>query len=198
MERVENNEINKLDVSKICSSPADLYFDLENKIKEMLSLNVEKQFRLIYDKLSQKEKLFFDENNFNFKINWVFNINSVYTNRGDISTSSLQKFYHSIFKEFNESTSDKEDFIKFKNTFMELFQVNLLLSMNGENLIIDDYNLNDYIAKIEIKNGFLNIFLKGKGRNLIEEVKNNQIKEKSKIKEVDNDDQFIVRRIINT
>ena len=37
----------------------DDYYELENIIKEMLSINLEKQFKLIYEKLSDKEKMYF-------------------------------------------------------------------------------------------------------------------------------------------
>lgn len=168
------------------------YYDLENKIKEMLSINLEKHYKFIIDKISQSEKEFIDEKNVNFKLNWIFNINHSVANRGDISTSTLQKFFHSIFKEYDdtdEKDNTKNEFIKFKSTFIELLAVNMILSLNGENLIIDKYDLNEYIGKFENKNGFFNIFLKNKGKLLINEIKN---KSKDITKDIENDETFVV------
>lgn len=189
-------------------SQIDYYYTLENKLKQVLTRNVERQFELMYKKLSDREKSFFNpiDPEITFQINWNINVNSLYNNRGDIFTSSLQKFFHNVFVHFEESeetcekSSDKSDqgiikdeYIKFKNTFIEIFNVNLILSLGGENLEVDDINLNDYFGKFEIKNGFLNIFMKGKGKENIEKVKEKFSKDKKVSKEVQNESQFLVR-----
>jgi len=234
MENIEHLDIDKID-----------YYFLENKIKELLSLQLEKQFFKMYEKLSPSEKKFFRESNFyknendnenvlnspsasnysklNFecKVNWVFNINSVHTNRGDISTSTMQKFFHQIFKDMSDFDSSEEeslntqnsnntinpendlkgDFIKFKNTFIELFNISLILSLNGDNLKTNGLDLNEYIGKFEIKNGFLNLFLKGKGKDLIEVFKNKNKNKNSAEKnnqreiQLDSENQFMFNSI---
>jgi hypothetical protein len=156
----------------------------------MLNTVVERQFNLIYNKLSNEEKKFFNEKCLmNFQINWIFNVNSVYTNRGDICSSSLQKFFHLIFKELPESETEKselkkDELIKFKNTFIELFSINFLLALNGE---YTDSKLYDYLGKFEIKNGFLNVFLKPQGRELLDSTI-----DKKKTKQDLNENQFLV------
>jgi hypothetical protein len=222
MEKTNKSDTNICDYN---DSNIDLYYTLESQIKKMLTLNVEKQFKLMYEKLSPNEKKFFDEKSFNFQINWVLNVNTVYNNRGDICTSTLQKFFHSLFKEFNDevepvseggsdelisdsnssnSISDrnllkelKEEKTKFKNTFIELFNVYLILSLNGENLEVDGLNLNEYIGKFEIKNGFLNIFLKGKGKDMVDLMRSKNSKDKNKMKEITNENDFMVNNIFN-
>jgi hypothetical protein len=189
-------------------SQIDFYYTLENKLKHVLSRNVEKQFNLMYNKLSDKEKSFFNpiDTEVTFQINWNINVNALYNNRGDIFTSTLQKFFHTVFKQIEESEETneksldkldqgivKDEYIKFKNTFIEIFNVNLILSLGGENLELDELNLNDYFGKFEIKNGFLNIFMKGKGKEIIEKVKEKFSKDKKVSKEVQNESQFLVK-----
>jgi hypothetical protein len=171
----------------------------------------------MYAKVSEKEKSFFNEN-YEIsevpKVNWIINVNNKVTNRGEICTSSLQKFFHAIFKENMDVTttsqvqvdenvnSDKNiiqdnELIKFKNTFSELFNVNLILSLTEENLINENCNLNDYIAKMEIKNGYLNIFLKGKGKTIVEEIRLQSKRQKTKSKEGDDENQYVVTKFFN-
>jgi hypothetical protein len=197
-------------------SNSDVYFFLENQIKEMLTLNVNKQFKAMFSKISEKENTYFNENYEIIeipKINWVFNVNnkpSKYNSQGDISSSSLQKFFHSIFKENvglqnseNNSQINQEnqtndipnlnaEFSKFKNSFIELFNVNLILSLTEDKLILENCNLNEYIAKIEIKNGYLNVFLKGKGKTIVDEMKLQSKRDKTKSKEGEDENQYVV------
>jgi hypothetical protein len=198
------------------TSNSDVYFFLENQIKEMLTLNVNKQFKAMFSKISEKENTYFNENYEIIeipKINWVFNVNnkpSKYNSQGDISSSSLQKFFHSIFKENvglqnseNNSQINQEnqtndipnlnsEFSKFKNSFIELFNVNLILSLTEDKLILENCNLNEYIAKIEIKNGYLNVFLKGKGKTIVDEMKLQSKRDKTKSKEGEDENQYVV------
>jgi hypothetical protein len=189
------------------NTQTDFYYRLENKLKQVLTRNVERQFNLIFNKLSEKEKSFFKplDPEVIFNINWNINVNALFNNRGDIFTSTLQKFFHSIFKELEDteepiqtdSDKIKDEFIKFKNTFIEIFNSNLIMSLGGENLETDDLNLNDYFGKFEIKNGFLNIFMKGEGKEIIEKIKEKFSREKKVSKEVQNENQFLVKEISN-
>jgi hypothetical protein len=187
------------------------YFEFENVLKQVLSRNLEKQFKLLYHRLNDSEKNYFEIKNLN-NLTWVFNVNSVYSYRGDLSTSSLQKFFYLIFKDIDEESkilieSDmndineinmnclkieyccnekgksllknmknfdldpKSEFLKFKSSFVELFNSTFLMTLNGENLILDKFNLNEWISKVEFKNGFLNFFLKGKAKELADSQK---------------------------
>ena len=197
----------KQEINNQTNTQTDFYYTLENKLKQVLSRNVEKQFNLIYNKLSEKEKSFFKpiDPEVTFNINWNINVNALFNNRGDIFTSTLQKFFHSIFKELEDtekpiqtdSDKIKDEFIKFKNTFIEIFNSNLIISLGGENLETDDLNLNEYFGKFEIKNGFLNIFMKGEGKEIIQKIKEKFSREKKVSKEVQNENQFLVKEINN-
>ena len=214
MEALITNTEN-LDLQKATlDSNSDFYYTLENKLKQVLSKNVEKQFYLMHNKLSEKEKSFFNavDPEITFNITWIVNVNASYNNRGDLFTSSLQKFFHFIFKHVDDSEQtipeesavsneydiSKDEYTKFKNTFIEIFNVNLILSLGGENLETDEINLNDYFGKFEIKNGFLNIFTKGKGIEIIAKIKEKFSKDKKVSKEVQNESQFLVRVFIKT
>jgi len=197
----------KQEINNQTNTQTDFYYTLENKLKQVLVRNVEKQFNLIYNKLSEKEKSFFKpiDPEVTFNINWNINVNALFNNRGDIFTSTLQKFFHSIFKELEDtekpiqtdSDKIKDEFIKFKNTFIEIFNSNLIISLGGENLETDDLNLNEYFGKFEIKNGFLNIFMKGEGKEIIQKIKEKFSREKKVSKEVQNENQFLVKEINN-
>ena len=215
-EKIDLNAKDKLKNPDDYVTNFDIYFFLENQIKEMLNVNVLKQFKIMYAKISEKEKSYFIEN-YEIsevpKVNWIINFNNKVTNRGEICTYSLQKFFHAIFKENMDVTStqvqvdenvnsDKNsnqdsELIKFKNTFSELFNVNLILSLTEENLINENCNLNDYIAKLEIKNGYLNIFLKGKGKTIVEEIRLQSKRQKTKSKEGDDENQYVVSKFLN-
>jgi hypothetical protein len=192
------NQDNFLDVFKID------YFEFESVLKQVLTRNLEKQFKHLYDKLNDAEKNYFEIKNLN-TLTWVFNVNSVYSYRGDMSTSSLQKFFHMIFKDYDGDTNldiepeekfrslklvdssnngisllpnkknfdldPKSEFLKFKSSFVELFNSTFLMTLNGDNLILDEYNLNEWISKVEFKNGFLNFFLKGRAKELADSQK---------------------------
>jgi len=202
MEALITNTEN-IDLQKETSdSNSDFYFTLENKLKQVLTKNVEKQLFLMYNKLSEKEKSFFNpiDSEVTSNLTWIINVNASYNNRGDLFTSSLQKFFHFVFIQVDDSElsgSDdqgisKDEYTKFKNTFIEIFNVNLILSLGGENLETDGINLNDYFGKFEIKNGFLNIFTKGKGIEIVGKIKEKFSKDKKVSKEVQNESQFLV------
>jgi hypothetical protein len=198
----------KKDADENYISNSDVYFFLENQIKEMLNINVIKQFKAMFTKLSDKEKSYFNENyeiNEVPKVNWVFNVNNKkcrYTSQGDISSSSLQKFFHSLFNENmnisnpvqsnDDISSVNSEFFKFKNSFIELFNVNLILSLTEDKFILENCNLNECIAKIEIKNGYLNVFLKGKGKTIVDEMKLQSKRDKTKSKEGEDENQYVV------
>jgi hypothetical protein len=68
------------------------YKSLEDKLKELLNTTAKKAFNMFYNGLSENEIGYLKINNANeIEIDWILNINSIQTNRGDISTSSLQK-----------------------------------------------------------------------------------------------------------
>src|SRR5690606_17405814 len=74
------------------------YFILENKIKEMLDETLKRVYESVVGNLSENEKILLKiKNKEDLNINWILNINSVYTNRGELSTSSLQKVINTLF-----------------------------------------------------------------------------------------------------
>ena len=68
----------------------------------------------------------------------------------------------------------------------------MILILGGENLELEGFNLNDYFGKFEIKNGFLNIFTKGRGIEIVAKIKEKFCKDKKVSKEVQNESQFLV------
>lgn len=213
---IQDNE-SKKDANDNYISNTDIYFFLENQIKEMLNINVVKIFKAMFSKLSEIEKKYFNEN-YEFseipKVSWVFNVNnkiSKYNSQGDISSSSLQKFFHSVFREINNFNNPEtnsrliqitklnddistinSEYSKFKNSFVELFNVNLILSLTEDKLILENCNLNECITKIEIKNGYLNVFLKGKAKTIVDEMKLQSKRDKTKSKEGEDENQYVV------
>lgn len=188
----ESEKIENLNDLKIQNTN---YFDFENRLKETLNSEVERQFNNLYAKLSDKERLLFNDKIFTMlKVNWIFNINHIQNNRGDLSSSSLQKFFHHIFineKEEVENEADKfkkDEFINFKNTFQELFTVSFSLVLNSSEFA---NQLDPYVGKFEIKNGYLNVFLKHQGKELLDI---NNKKKKKEIQET-NENQFTVTYI---
>ncbi len=185
------------------------YYELESKLIEILNIQVEKLYISSIDKIDNNEKWYFSNDNTKKKsVNWIFNINHTVTNRGDVSSSSMQKFFHIIFKTEQELISEKNiesntenienikatiktQFNKFKNSYIENFNQDLISTLKGENIIIDNIDLDKYIWKFEIKNGFFNIFLKDCGKNLIEKIKNNKDKNEKR-DNFGNDEQFVV------
>jgi hypothetical protein len=169
MEIQFNESVNNTNSTSINNSNLEIdeYFIFENKLKANLTNALVSQLMSHFQKLSDKEKLFFDQKLCKeLNPNWVLNINKHLTNRGDLSTSTLQKVFHTIFIDINREIdeNDKNEFTKFKNTFIELFNVSYSIYLNGASI---DSELGEYVGKYEIKNGFLNIFLKGKGKHLI-------------------------------
>lgn len=136
-------------------SDIDHYYKLETKIKNILNETVLNELKTLYSKLSSDEKKFFTITPEDLKVSWIVNINFTYPNRGDMSTSVLQKIYHSLFKELDNS----EEVINFKNTFIEISNKSILFALNSIG--------SEYFEKFKIDNNFINIFLKEKGKELI-------------------------------
>jgi hypothetical protein len=65
------------------------YFGLENKVKQLLEETSIDTYKGIYNNLPSNEKAYLKETP--ATLNWILNINTVNKNRGEISTSSLQK-----------------------------------------------------------------------------------------------------------
>jgi hypothetical protein len=131
------------------------YFTLEEKLKSLLNNTVISQFKIIYHKLSRFELNHFSITPDNVNLNWTINVNYTYTNWGDLSTSTLQKFYHTIFKKLEENEENNN----FKNTFIEILNNNIVIALNE--------NQSEHIEKYKIENNFININLKEKGKVLI-------------------------------
>ena len=170
------------------------YFELEKEIIYFINETFKRQFNLIYDKLSDDKKLFFNPEIINeIKLVWIFNPNTIHKNRGDICSSTVQKFYHSLFNEYEDDEVKRNIMGKFRSIFCELFQTNLILSLNNQT---DDHYLSNYVDKFEFKNGFLNIFFKRQGVELLDKTKD---KKKSVEKEIqeDNFNVFFFMKIKN-
>ena len=121
--------------------------DIKNEVMVFLKNEIIDIFNNIYEKYNNEEKQNFNENNIknlNDKIEFVININTVKTNRGDFSTNSLQKFYYIFLK-------SKEE--KFKNSFIENFEKTYLQNLNTKNKI-------NQIEKYQITEHYINIYLK--------------------------------------
>jgi hypothetical protein len=166
------------------------YFDMEKDLINFIDVNLKTQFLLEMKKLKENEKNYF---NFDFvndiKINWIININTVQKNRGDISSSSLQKFYNNLYKKINNENNkdnnycNENDYLKFKKKFNELFQIDLITLLNKE---IERGNLCYFVNKFEIKNGFINVYFTSNGKNLLEKNKEKNKDEKNNIETHDN------------
>ena len=121
--------------------------DIKNEVMVFLKNEIIDIFNNIYEKYNNEEKQNFNENNIknlNDKIEFVININTVKTNRGDFSTNSLQKFYYIFLK-------SKEE--KFKDSFIENFEKTYLQNLNTKNKI-------NQIEKYQITEHYINIYLK--------------------------------------
>ena len=121
--------------------------DIKNEVMVFLKNEIIDIFNNIYEKYNNEEKQNFNENNIknlNDKIEFVININTVKTNRGDFSTNSLQKFYYIFLK-------SKEE--KFKDSFIENFEKAYLQNLNTKNKI-------NQIEKYQITEHYINIYLK--------------------------------------
>ena len=128
--------------------------DIENEVIIFLKKEIIEVFNNIYEKYNNEEKQNFNENNIknlNNNIEFVININTVKTNRGDFSTNSLQKFYHIFLKSKDE---------KFKETFIKNFEKIYLENINKKNEI-------NQIEKYEIIEHYINIYLKNQYHEII-------------------------------
>jgi tRNA-Thr(GGU) m(6)t(6)A37 methyltransferase TsaA len=128
--------------------------DIENEVIIFLKKEIIEVFNNIYEKYNNEEKQNFNENNIknlNNNIEFVININTVKTNRGDFSTNSLQKFYHIFLKSKDE---------KFKETFIKNFEKIYLENINKKNEI-------NQIEKYEITEHYINIYLKNQYHEII-------------------------------
>ena len=128
--------------------------DIENEVIIFLKKEIIEVFNNIYEKYNNEEKQNFNENNIknlNNNIEFVININTVKTNRGDFSTNSLQKIYHIFLKSKDE---------KFKETFIKNFEKIYLENINKKNEI-------NQIEKYEITEHYINIYLKNQYHEII-------------------------------
>ncbi len=128
--------------------------DIENEVIIFLKKEIIEVFNNIYEKYNNEEKQNFNENNIknlNNNIEFVININTVKTNRGDFSTNSLQKFYHIFLKSKDE---------KFKESFIKNFEKIYLENINKKNEI-------NQIEKYEITEHYINIYLKNQYHEII-------------------------------
>jgi tRNA-Thr(GGU) m(6)t(6)A37 methyltransferase TsaA len=142
---------------------------LNNTALEILSQNIEK--------LKEEKNNKYIDKEYEKKLIWVFNINTVHKYKGDFSSSSLQKFFHSIFKiEDDDENTSREEFTKFKNKFIEIFNTEFIHILSN----FEDTNtaLKEYINKFELKNGYLNVYFSEKGRELLIPVISSVKKEK--------------------
>lgn len=179
METCKLNELSINDEKKI-KRDFQNYYEMEKEMINFLNETFNCEFKSIFNKLSEKEKSFFNNEFTNgIKLSWIFNANTVHRNRGDVCSSTIQKFYHALFNE-HEDDIRKSEMGKFRNFFCDLFQTNLILALNNQT---EENFLNRYINKYEFKNGFLNIFFKPSGRELIDCLKNNNKKIEREIEE---------------
>lgn len=190
---MENSNFQELSINndKKAKKSFQNYYEFEKEIINFINETFNSEFKSIFNKLSEKEKSFFNrEYTSGIKLSWIFNANTVQRNRGDVCSSTIQKFYHVVFNE-EEDDIKKSELGKFRSFFCDLFQTNLILALNNQT---EDNILNLYVNKFEFKNGFLNIFFKPIGRELIDSLKNNN---KKVVKEVE-EDSFTVNFPLNT
>ncbi len=180
---MENSNSNELFMTKDKKAKKSFqnYYELEKEMIIFLNETLNSEFKSIFDKLSEKEKSFFNSEYTNgIKISWIFNANTVQRNRGDVCSSTIQKFYHALFNEHEEDDIKKAEIGKFRSFFCDLFQTNLILALNNQT---EDNFLNRYVNKYEFKNGFLNIFFKPIGSELIDNLKSNNKKIEKEVEE---------------
>jgi len=180
---MESNKFSELSINndKQTRKSFGNYFELEKEMTNFINETLISEFRLIFNKLSEKEKsLFNNEITKEIKLGWIFNANTVQKNRGDICSSTIQKFYHVLFNDYEDDDIKKAEVGKFRNFFCDLFQTNLVLALNTQ---AEEEILNQYINKYEFKNGFLNIFFKQNGKELLNSLKNNNKKIEKQIEE---------------
>lgn len=170
MEINSNSRHNALNNTEIINTDIiRSYQDLQDKLKDNLTDSFMSVFIQMFNKLSNEERKYFNEDaDKNLNVNWVININTVANNRGDLSTSSMQKVFHSLFIKEKEPDSEFDtNFCKFKKDFIDLLYCKFTVVLNSQT----DQISNEYVERYEIKNGFLNIYLKGKGLQLLQEEK---------------------------
>lgn len=162
------------------------YYELEKETINFIDNTLKAELKTIIDKLIEKEKSFFNKNiHHDVKLVWIFNINTIHKHRGDICSSTIQKFYHSLFKEFEDDEVQRSEMTKFRSYFYDLFQTNLVLALNNQP---EDDHLSLYVSKYEFKNGFLNVFFKPLGKELLDKIKNENKKVEKELEE----DSFMV------
>jgi hypothetical protein len=204
MEKLDINAKDNLDLNlNLPLLEFQNYFDMEKELIKFIDVNLKNQFIIQIQKLKENEKNYFNMEFVNeIKINWIININTVQKNRGDICSSSLQKFYNNLYIKLNDNNNNnnndndinnnslediQNDYSKFKTNFNNLFQIDLITLLNKE---IQGNILGSFINKFEIKNGFLNVYFSSNGKNLLE-----KIKEKNNIDTQSHDNSFTVINI---
>lgn len=180
---MENCNFNELSITndKKTKRSFQNYYEFEKEMINFINETLNSEFKSIFNKLSEKEKSFFNSEYTNgIKLSWIFNANTVQKNRGDVCSSTIQKFYHALFNEYEEDDIKKSELSKFRSFFCDLFQTNLVLALNNQT---EDSILSQYVNKYEFKNGFMNIFFKPIGRELTDSLKSNNKKIEKEVEE---------------
>ncbi len=181
---MENFKINELSINSEKKAKTNIqnYYELEKDLIYFINDTLKSELNLIINKLSEKEKSFFNSEVINeIKLSWIFNTNTVHKNRGDVCSSTIQKFYHVLFNDYENDDIKKSELGKFRSFFCDLFQTNLILALNNQS---EDNLLVNYVNKYEFKNGFLNIFYKPNGRELLNSLQKDN---KKIVKEIEED-----------
>ena len=162
-------------------SKAEVFFkDLSLEIKSLFIQFIKKIFTEKFLEIKYFNTENTTEEELNKIIEFIINKNSVKSYKGDLSTNSLNKFYHYILKD-KEENIDNKIFEKNKQDFISIFEKNFEDFINKE-------NKNNKIEKYEINNHYINIFLKDK--TILEDSENSD-----KINNIKDNDSFIFNSI---
>lgn len=162
---------------------------LQNHLKSELTSTLNNVLLRLYEKFVA-HKDYFNKHNIdiiNNIVDWVINVNTVKVNKGDLSTNTLLKVFHLIFKEPIEDQNNEEVqslYTKFKSEFIKEFNSSFINELNNNR------PKQNIVTHYELKNGYINIYLSEQYKHITNAFKSNQ----KQHKEISNT-QFTVRHI---
>ena len=131
---------------------------LQNYLKSELTSTLNNVLLRLYEKFGAQNDYFNKHNidTINNRVDWVINVNTVKVNKGDLSTNTLLKVFHLIFKEPIETQSNEDVlslYTKFKSEFIKEFNSSYINELNT------NLSKQTIVTHYELKNGYINIYL---------------------------------------